>query len=878
MQKLALLALGLVAALLALLLLFARAPSSPSVDGSIAEVAALDETALERPPTVDPVSHELADDAAGGPERSELSVAVEESRSTSTRVRGAIHGVVVDEDDRPLRDALVQLTSSEAWSAEHEARPVVRYGSFQLELPSGFEARTDEFGAFRIDYPPPQAETVRLMIAADSHHEVHSTHFTLRRTGGEPPLGAGHRDLGTIRLARAASVFGRATDEDGTPIADVTVRAIGDGSHSVPARTGRDGRYVLPHVPGATDRIHASREGYVTAERQPVGLVLGQDAGPIDLVLPRARSIRGVVVDESGMPIEGARVVGRSAGPASKLARATTETDGTFALYLQSGDSTTLKVSHADYRTWSDDTDFDALVEAGATDLRIVLESADRTRFVVVDRETGVPIERFGFRILPYDPSGMQLIRNPLLQRPPLADRPGGTTEAAAEPGKDRFVVRAKGYPSTAGSVRHDEEDARVQTIRLRRRSTIRGRAIRGGEGVAGIDVTLFHGRLSKGNDGSPRFFPDEHTRQGVWTDATGAFEITGLLRSRYRMTIAPVGSPPVIVDVERAPKRGETLDLGDVELVQGGRIEGVVRLPRGQDPAGIGLRIEHFQSLLWKEGVLTTITGGDGRFSFDGVSPGEHEVLVLGERSGIGRGTAGTVNVEDGATTSVELDLTPHLTVEVQLTVDLGGLPVEGLEVQLVMDAADAAQGGATTPTMALLGTTDASGTVRGEARAMGPCRVQVRGTELGPLEHRSAWIDLAPGDAVEDTLRFDVGSLALDLSDELPLPTRGDLYFELTDRPNTGRGRHSRKIPIVDGAIDTAGLAYAHFEGGQLVLTALPAGPATWRLFAMRTGAKFVWSEQAPGVRSGTTERAFDHSGSTTVEVDWRATLEVP
>ncbi|MEM9383411.1 MAG: carboxypeptidase-like regulatory domain-containing protein, partial [Planctomycetota bacterium] len=213
------------------------------------------------------------------------------------------------------------------------------------------------------------------------------------------------------------------------------LRPRGGRSSSVRARTDPDGRYALRHLPEGADRVLVVRSGYVHLERELPALVPGQDTGPFDLVLTPARSIRGVVVDPNGAPIEGARVTGRPPGSGQLPWPAETGIDGTFALYLQSGDRSTLAVSHPDHRAWGDVENVDSLVDAGAADVRIVMEPADRTRFVVIDRETGAPIERFGFRIFPPDPTGMKRIRNPWLERPPLAGRPGGTVEAAAEPG-----------------------------------------------------------------------------------------------------------------------------------------------------------------------------------------------------------------------------------------------------------------------------------------------------------------------------------------------------------------------------------------------------------------------------------------------------------
>ncbi|MEM9382846.1 MAG: hypothetical protein AAGB93_23035, partial [Planctomycetota bacterium] len=451
----------------------------------------------------------------------------------------------------------------------------------------------------------------------------------------------------------------------------------------------------------------------------------------------------------------------------------------------------------------------------------------------------------------------------------------GGTVEAAARPGTDRYVVRAEGYPKASGSVRHDEEGVPVQTIRLRRGTTVIGRAVRGSEPVAGVDVSIVQGTLSDFGGAQPRFSARNSSRQSGWTDASGRFEFTGLHRTRHRVTLAPEDGPPVVVDIPKLPKRGETLDLGDVDLAGGGLIDGVVVLPQGVDREGISLCLDQ-----WRDGPLA-ITDGDGRFVFEGVAAREHEFLVLGKRSGIGRGRAGTVAVEDGVTTSIELDLTSFLTIDVELHVEMGGAPAAGLRVQLVSveegEERKGRDGGIAITPSARLGTTDETGTARGEALPLGPCRVRISGADLGQIEHPTARIDLVAGRSVAASVRFEIGSLALDLSAALPLPEDGKLHVRLTSPARPDRVIR-RTIPIVEGAVDPSSQAFAHLDGGLLVLTHLPAGRVDWSVSAIATGAEFVWTEQPDGSRRGGVERAFEHAGTTTVEVDWRATVTVP
>lgn len=880
MQKLALLPIGLAAAALLAFFLVSRFPSDGSLDrasrdvidahdgeGAADEMAAVDDLALSWP----------AAGASTGSDRSVIATELAESPVRTRRIRGSVSGIVVDENERPMRDVLVQLAAYTSWSAAGEATPVTRYGDFPGAPHVGFEARTNEDGAFRLDFPPPSAERTWITVVPDRYHEIHRLWWTNERSGDGPRLGASPRDLGTIQLARAGTVFGRIVDEDGAPLADVEVDAGTEHGrhHRVRTKSGPDGRYVVAHAPVTTRGILAERDGYLSAFQEPVVVVAGQDAGPVDVAMGRAMTIRGIVVGAAGRPIEGARITGRTPPTSGLFSLVVTASDGSFTFHLPGNEPATLQATHPDFFKWGNDQDETTTFEPGLSDLRIVMDRAKKTRFVVVDRRTREPIERFGLQVLPrFDR------RNPRLppaafMRPDVKAHPDGEVEVAAEPGLDRFVVRADGYPTSEHVVRHDEEGTPVQTVRARRGSTVAGRAIRNGEPVAGIDVSMVQGRIVNSSGPQPRFTPERGTRVTGVTDATGRFALTGLPRKRHRLFLRPGEGPPVIVDIERAPWSGKTLDLGDVDLDRGGTIDGVVLLPEGEDLEGISIRLDQ-----WSDGP-TAVTDGDGRFAFEGVFAGEHELLVLGKRSGIGRGSAGTVTVEDRATIPVELDLTSHLTIDVELTIELGGRPTEGLRVQLVALEPPGARtdqdGGAVVVPAMRFGETDESGTTRGEARLVGTCRVEVYSTDLGVLAHPTARIDLAPGRPVKDTVRFEVGSLALDLSDALPFPDHGKLHLRLSETAPTGRVAR-RTLPIVDGAVDPTSHAFARFDGDLLVLTDLPAGPMEWTLSATSRDTTIVWTDRPDGSRTGRAEHAFEYAGTVTVEIDWRTTLTVP
>jgi protocatechuate 3,4-dioxygenase beta subunit len=128
-----------------------------------------------------------------------------------------------------------------------------------------------------------------------------------------------------VRLRRLPRASGLVTDEHGTPIAHVEVRADlflsrqpgGPGEFATAlaaATTDARGRFSLPLVPGATCRVSVQPAGFVP-ERRLVTLRPGALPAPLRLRLQRGGGvIAGVVVDSDGRPLPAVQVTAWEAG------------------------------------------------------------------------------------------------------------------------------------------------------------------------------------------------------------------------------------------------------------------------------------------------------------------------------------------------------------------------------------------------------------------------------------------------------------------------------------------------------------------------------------------------------------------------------------
>ena len=130
-----------------------------------------------------------------------------------------------------------------------------------------------------------------------------------RKQGGSTQVNVGEEPPAEleIRTGPIATVVGRVIDPKGQPIKDVSVRlwlhAERTISSQAQARTGPDGRYQIPAVPGAT--VSVGTGDYNSGPRSPVLTAEAGKRHEIKDLITRAgpTEIAGRVVDETGRPV-----------------------------------------------------------------------------------------------------------------------------------------------------------------------------------------------------------------------------------------------------------------------------------------------------------------------------------------------------------------------------------------------------------------------------------------------------------------------------------------------------------------------------------------------------------------------------------------------
>lgn len=187
----------------------------------------------------------------------------------------AVKVVVLGPDGAHVAGARVEITSAVLWPsrrADTSADGSVRIGS----LPEGTYALRATLGGL--------SSTTELAV-------------TLAR-GEEKTL--------TLRLAQGMSIQVRVLDGDSdppTPLAGARVVLAESGLAAFPVEgmSGKDGALVLGPIPRGGASIMASRDGYVS-------VTVAVNEGPVDVVLEKAGTLVGRVVDARGYAVDGARI------------------------------------------------------------------------------------------------------------------------------------------------------------------------------------------------------------------------------------------------------------------------------------------------------------------------------------------------------------------------------------------------------------------------------------------------------------------------------------------------------------------------------------------------------------------------------------------
>jgi len=442
------------------------------------------------------------------------------------------------------------------------------------------------------------------------------------------PLVAGHRDWGrsrakkgkaggdpiTFRLTPPLRVSGRVVDEAGDPIEGVrvTVRRKGQSGDmrrmgmfvsgsTRPAVTDAEGRYVVRNAPAGELEVLFEHRRYEEVKQD---LSLRPDVRDTDLektVLPRGEGIEGIVLDERGEPLAGARVSANSTGqvrPGSgrTWGSAKTDLEGRLEIYgLRKGEYRLRASYHGRYAA-------EVVVESGTKDVRIRMREAGR----LAGRARGVngmPVPGAQVRARVSDPSDPNRNENVGWTR----TDPDGRFSLDSLPPDRPFQL----------TITHDAyREATFQGVVAQ--ATERVFVLDPGVRVAGIVVDA---------DGAPvanaQVFVAGGTNKSVTTDADGRFEAGGLHEGEIKVTLLESGQGFIKTEPRVVTPGDRNIRLVAIE---GESIKGKVVDAEGNATTQVRVRLLDAEG---SEVADTWVWRDDGNFELRGLPPGTYTIVA---------------------------------------------------------------------------------------------------------------------------------------------------------------------------------------------------------------------------------------------------------
>lgn len=697
-----------------------------------------------------------------------------QSSSSSSSSGIVVLARVVDESGRPIPGASGVLVSRGGWKGAQDPRAT-------------FEAVTGDDGVLRIELPVLTTERADLTVTADPYRTRALVRFD---ASAMRVLRAGTNDVGELVLGPAGRIIGRVLADD-RPLqgARIATRARIASRNPGWGESGEDGRFVLAHVDPSETALDISRIGLVDYSTN-VTLHAGRDTDVGDVVLERAPSIAGTLVDREGAPCAGVPIRARSV-EGNVSGDADSDADGRFRVYVPASGAYDLAVHDSrQYLSWGGADAPGARFETGEESAQIVLTAIALTTFRIVEAGTEKPMLEFGLGVRKVGMSGSPLGEDEgdfVDTWPRITAQSSNESTQPAQPGLHDVFVAAPGHVPLWTPVLHDAITSPIQTIHLERGHALRGRVVRAGSGLAGVQVLVERafvplgprperpGSIELGRTHARDVSAFAGRARDVITGENGTFEFVDLPSGTFDLRTVLAGVPGARLDLVRVPPDAD-VDVGDIVLGTGVTIRGVL-------DAGSNSAIGWSVAVLGSAGIV--IDRADGRFELSGLSSGS-TLLQWFHSSTIGleRESMRTKDAErsmelllaEGEVRDVHIDIADSSPARVTLHVFADGEPVEGATPWAIELAPEAGRSSS-----------------RNETKSDGSWTGLFRpGTEYmfqailpeGMLLANSEPILLVAGEHSEVRLEGRTGSLEVDLPASLQMPDEGFVSLEVTPR----------------------------------------------------------------------------------------------
>ena len=529
-------------------------------------------------------------------------------------------------------------------------------------------ATTDSRGSFTLVLPLGDRMTESFVLSMEREGYGRKTLQVVLRAGGTT-------DLGNILLMTPALVSGRVVDAEGAPFPGAVIRikeALGgddiQGSRFegpsrplVEGKSDDSGKFRFEDVPVRSIRAWAGARDMVWAWTDSIEVPPSDEVTDIVLqLLPLTGedTIDLRVIDPSGAPVPHASVYYVvQTNRRSSSATLFTDALGRCRKFVD------VKAPHS-FLARDPEGRFGAAiarnVEPGTSNL--VLRLSESESFTLrVKSENEDPVERYR--------ANLRDSEHPLM---PIGGTRGsethhrGTMEITKPPAPFLLTIEANAYEVV--EIGPFDPNHMLDTVEITLTALPRshGRVIADGQGVHGAQVSL-HRALEVNELAITNGFPARSSPSAQAQDETdddGGFEITIREAGRYYLRAEALGFAPVdLGPLELRPEFGaKALDL---HLGRGGSIRGRILVGETEGLGGWIVGISRGDGF-----AISRRTDADGRFHFQGLTPGRWLVRRLDKEIILGHTSSGTrtktsddplpwnTEVFEGQTTEFELDL----------------------------------------------------------------------------------------------------------------------------------------------------------------------------------------------------------------------------
>ncbi|MHC4924246.1 MAG: carboxypeptidase regulatory-like domain-containing protein, partial [Planctomycetota bacterium] len=571
----------------------------------------------------------------------------------------SLSGIVLqDADEAPVAGAAIEVFDQAA-------------GWAPFGTPSS-NAVTDDEGRFTLEGVRTERTRVRASYAGLAPQTLTAT--------------AEHEGELVFRLREPGTVAGRVVEaETETPLENVMVLA-GD---AVGVRTDSDGKFTLEDVPSGEFDLLAQVKGYVTLTHEAD--TTAEDAMDLVLEMEPSAWVGGIVLDESGNAVAGAKVVVGSGIDAPMVGRVVTVNhevtsgpDGRFkATSLRAGRSFTLHASTADSISPEVET---PKLEKGESldDIELRLEPAAVLMVTVKDAE-GNPVADASVRheaieaedtVSVSGPGFVQDMLNVAMPGAARTDESGKARLAPVKPGPTKVTVTRQDFRTANSEAAAVSGEVVSVEITLDPGAVITGTVVDDqGEPVGGAKVVAQ--RLAMG----------DIVRQERMTDGEGKFSIGGLHGKGFTVSASHeryVESSLNNIDPEAGPVV--------VTLQRGGGLVGVAvdfegnpvtkfRVSKKRTDTEEQPNPMNFARFA-QDYMGTNFEDEGGNFRLDGLEPGIYEITVNAE--GLAPGRVADVEITADEETAITVELPEGLTLRGIVVKKEDGAPVAGARVKV--------------------------------------------------------------------------------------------------------------------------------------------------------------------------------------------------